>query len=268
MPGPQTSTRPAPCWRPTTMSGIIAGGQTLVPLMAMRLARPKRLIDIARISELAFVREEGDAVAIGATTRQCVLEHDPVVARRGCRCSPRSCPSSAMRRPGRAAPSAARSPMPIRRRRSRWSRSRSARRCLIGKAPQTARYPGLRILHRSDDDGAAGGRLSHRGALPGLARRRASAPASTRSARARATSRSRPRRRRSRWTRTASAVGSPLGIGAITPSPMRLDAVGKALDGTRLEDGARARGRRRRARGTSSRCPICTRPPPIAGASR
>jgi CO/xanthine dehydrogenase FAD-binding subunit len=58
---------------------IIAGGQTLVPLMAMRLARPKRLIDIARISELAFVRKERDGVVIGATTRQCVLEHDPVV---------------------------------------------------------------------------------------------------------------------------------------------------------------------------------------------
>jgi CO/xanthine dehydrogenase FAD-binding subunit len=58
---------------------IIAGGQTLVPLMAMRLARPRRLIDIARIPGLAFVRREGDAVAIGATTRQCVLEHDPTV---------------------------------------------------------------------------------------------------------------------------------------------------------------------------------------------
>jgi CO/xanthine dehydrogenase FAD-binding subunit len=59
---------------------IIAGGQTLVPLMAMRLARPKRLIDIARIPELAFIRREGDCVAVGATTRQCLLEHDPVVA--------------------------------------------------------------------------------------------------------------------------------------------------------------------------------------------
>ena len=59
---------------------IIAGGQTLVPLMAMRLARPSRLIDIARIAELAYVREEGEAVAIGATTRQCVLERDPIVA--------------------------------------------------------------------------------------------------------------------------------------------------------------------------------------------
>jgi CO/xanthine dehydrogenase FAD-binding subunit len=61
---------------------IIAGGQTLVPLMAMRLARPRRLIDIARLAELAFVREEGDAVTIGATTRQCVLEHDPTVRAR------------------------------------------------------------------------------------------------------------------------------------------------------------------------------------------
>src|SRR5258707_15570675 len=58
---------------------IIAGGQTLVPLMAMRLARPKRLIDIARIPELAFIRTEGEAVVIGATTRQCLLEHDPIV---------------------------------------------------------------------------------------------------------------------------------------------------------------------------------------------
>src|SRR6266568_6257689 len=40
---------------------IIAGGQTLVPMMAMRLARPSLLVDIARIPELAFVRDEGDA---------------------------------------------------------------------------------------------------------------------------------------------------------------------------------------------------------------
>jgi CO/xanthine dehydrogenase FAD-binding subunit len=58
---------------------IIAGGQTLVPLMAMRLARPRRLIDIARIAELAFIHDEGDAVTIGATIRQCTLEHDPIV---------------------------------------------------------------------------------------------------------------------------------------------------------------------------------------------
>jgi carbon-monoxide dehydrogenase medium subunit len=58
---------------------IIAGGQTLVPLMAMRLARPGRLIDISRIAALAFVRDAGDAVEIGATTRQCVVERDALV---------------------------------------------------------------------------------------------------------------------------------------------------------------------------------------------
>src|SRR5262245_50994694 len=58
---------------------IIAGGQTLVPLMAMRLARPKRLIDIARIPDLAFVHHERDEILVGATTRQCVLERDAIV---------------------------------------------------------------------------------------------------------------------------------------------------------------------------------------------
>src|SRR6516165_7866842 len=58
---------------------LIAGGQTLVPLMAMRLARPKRLIDIARVPELAFVRKDDRQVTIGATTKQCVIERDPLV---------------------------------------------------------------------------------------------------------------------------------------------------------------------------------------------
>jgi CO/xanthine dehydrogenase FAD-binding subunit len=61
---------------------VIAGGQTLVPLMAMRLARPTRLVDIARIPELAFVREQGASVAVGAATRQHVIESDPVIRTR------------------------------------------------------------------------------------------------------------------------------------------------------------------------------------------
>ena len=105
---------------------LIAGGQTLVPLMAMRLARPTRLIDIARIPALSFVREEGDAVAIGAATRQCVVENDPLV--RASYCSRRSCHISDTGDAG-AAPSAARRqccPRP----RSPRLRSRSVRRCL------------------------------------------------------------------------------------------------------------------------------------------
>jgi CO/xanthine dehydrogenase FAD-binding subunit len=58
---------------------LIAGGQTLVPLMAMRLARPTRLVDIARIPELAFIRDDGDEIAIGATTKQSAVETDPVI---------------------------------------------------------------------------------------------------------------------------------------------------------------------------------------------
>jgi CO/xanthine dehydrogenase FAD-binding subunit len=53
---------------------LIAGGQTLAPLMAMRLARPTRLVDIARLPGLCFVRQEADAIAIGATTTQRAAE--------------------------------------------------------------------------------------------------------------------------------------------------------------------------------------------------
>jgi CO/xanthine dehydrogenase FAD-binding subunit len=61
---------------------VIAGGQTLVPMMAMRLARPTCLVDIARIPDLAFVRNDKDAIVIGAATRQCMVEQDPLVASR------------------------------------------------------------------------------------------------------------------------------------------------------------------------------------------
>jgi CO/xanthine dehydrogenase FAD-binding subunit len=59
---------------------VIAGGQTLVAMMAMRLARPTRLIDINRIAALSYIREEAETIAIGATTRQCVVERDPLIA--------------------------------------------------------------------------------------------------------------------------------------------------------------------------------------------
>jgi len=61
---------------------IIAGGQTLIPLLAMRLARPARLVDIARIPELAFIRDDADGVRIGSMTRQCVAERDATAARK------------------------------------------------------------------------------------------------------------------------------------------------------------------------------------------
>jgi len=58
---------------------LIAGGQTLVPMLAMRLARPAILIDILRLPELAGIREEKGTVVVGATTRQAQAERDPVI---------------------------------------------------------------------------------------------------------------------------------------------------------------------------------------------
>ncbi len=48
---------------------LLAGGHSLLPLMRLRLARPSLLVDIGRLSDLSYVREDGDAVAIGALTR-------------------------------------------------------------------------------------------------------------------------------------------------------------------------------------------------------
>jgi carbon-monoxide dehydrogenase medium subunit len=60
---------------------VIAGGQSLVPLMAFRLARPSALIDIARITELRYVRRDGDVLRIGAlaTHRDVETNREPGV---------------------------------------------------------------------------------------------------------------------------------------------------------------------------------------------
>ena len=59
---------------------IIAGGQSLVPMLNFRLLRPSVLVDINRIPDLAYVREDGDVVRIGALTRHHQLETSPVIA--------------------------------------------------------------------------------------------------------------------------------------------------------------------------------------------
>jgi CO/xanthine dehydrogenase FAD-binding subunit len=61
---------------------IIAGGQSLVPMMAFRLLRPSWLIDINEIAALKFVAIEDDAVRMGACTRQCVVARDDTLAAR------------------------------------------------------------------------------------------------------------------------------------------------------------------------------------------
>lgn len=61
---------------------VVAGGQTLVPMLAMRLARPAVLVDILRLPALAGIAEEAGALVIGATTRQVDAERSALVARR------------------------------------------------------------------------------------------------------------------------------------------------------------------------------------------
>jgi len=61
---------------------VLAGGQSLVPLLNFRLARPAALVDVNRIAALSYVREVNGTVAFGAMTRQRTIEFSPVVASR------------------------------------------------------------------------------------------------------------------------------------------------------------------------------------------
>lgn len=58
---------------------VLSGGQSLVPLLNMRLARPALLVDLARIPDLDFVRADGDGFAIGGMTRQRTVELSPQI---------------------------------------------------------------------------------------------------------------------------------------------------------------------------------------------
>ena len=59
---------------------IIAGGQSLLPVMKLRLAAPELLIDLAKIDSLKGVRDDGDAIVIGAMTPHFEVVRDPLVA--------------------------------------------------------------------------------------------------------------------------------------------------------------------------------------------
>jgi aerobic carbon-monoxide dehydrogenase medium subunit len=61
---------------------VIAGGHSLLPMMKLRLANPEHLIDINDLLELAYIREEGYEVRIGALTRHVDLERSDLLALR------------------------------------------------------------------------------------------------------------------------------------------------------------------------------------------
>jgi 2-furoyl-CoA dehydrogenase FAD binding subunit len=68
-------------------AAVIAGGQTLVPLLSMRMARPKLVVDIMHVAGLGGIRVERDTIRVGATVRQAELlawsdlaQHQPLLA--------------------------------------------------------------------------------------------------------------------------------------------------------------------------------------------
>lgn len=61
---------------------LLAGGQSLVPLLNMRLARPSVIIDLNAVRELSYIKEDNGEVVIGAMTRQRDAELSPVVRRK------------------------------------------------------------------------------------------------------------------------------------------------------------------------------------------
>ena len=58
---------------------ILAGGQSLIPMMNFRVAAPAAIVDLNRIPALAYIKADGDIVRIGAMTRQRALEFSPVI---------------------------------------------------------------------------------------------------------------------------------------------------------------------------------------------
>ena len=70
---------------------LLAGGHSLIPLLRLRFARPSLLVDIGRLDELRYVREDGDRIAIGALT-------PPLPTSQATRCSTKGCPAGRARR--------------------------------------------------------------------------------------------------------------------------------------------------------------------------
>src|SRR5829696_6081573 len=61
---------------------LLAGGHSLIPLMRFRLAAPALLIDLKRLSNLAYIKEEGGWLKIGAMTREVELDRSDLVRSR------------------------------------------------------------------------------------------------------------------------------------------------------------------------------------------
>ncbi|MGA0315431.1 MAG: FAD binding domain-containing protein, partial [Alphaproteobacteria bacterium] len=61
---------------------VLAGGQSLMPMLNMRYVLPDHVVDINKIEDLSYIREDGDALEIGAMTRQRDLEFSEIVQKK------------------------------------------------------------------------------------------------------------------------------------------------------------------------------------------
>src|SRR5262245_65654052 len=73
---------------------LLAGGQSLVPMMKLRIARPKVVIDIHRIADLNYIREEADQIRCGAMTRHVQIEESELIREK----QPTICKAAATKR--------------------------------------------------------------------------------------------------------------------------------------------------------------------------
>jgi carbon-monoxide dehydrogenase medium subunit len=60
---------------------LLAGGHSLIPLLKLRFAQPKHLIDVRKIPNLSGIRQDGGAIVIGAATTHAQIERSPVIER-------------------------------------------------------------------------------------------------------------------------------------------------------------------------------------------
>src|SRR5256885_5609074 len=66
----------------TARAKILAGGHSLIPMMKLRLATPEFLIDISRIPELSYIKDDSGAIRIGALTTHYTIETSDLIRRR------------------------------------------------------------------------------------------------------------------------------------------------------------------------------------------
>jgi CO/xanthine dehydrogenase FAD-binding subunit len=63
-------------------SRVLAGGQTLIPMMNFRLAAPTVIVDLNQIPDLSYIKDEGEVISIGAMTRQRAIEFSTLIAQK------------------------------------------------------------------------------------------------------------------------------------------------------------------------------------------